>query len=240
MSNPFKVGDKVRVLVDIKDAYQEVWHEAGSVDEITKIASDGEGLMFSTKLGTHYTNVEMVEPLEKSPLSQYIMLTLELHALINDGKLESQEADDIRDDMEIFHYRKMTQEQNDLVDSLSGALNAETDVREGKEPLTIRRFHKFTEVNDSEGETWYFYIPLTDEEIEKIKTTISDDPEEAYALSNETLTEEEVDIIIKHCNDGIGYMAPHNKCSGINLPDEIDMERDDPFYKGECWIEEVV
>lgn len=239
MSNPFKKGDKVRTLVDIKDAYQEVWHEAGSVDEVTKIASDGEGLMFSTKLGTHYTNVEMVDPVEKSLLNKHLVLELKLHALVDQGKCDSEEADDLRDEMDNPEcYWKLTEEQRDLTNKLSAALNDERDVREGKGKLTMRRYYKFTECNDWEGEEWNFYIPLTDEEVERVKFLITKN-EDAYSLKDITLTEEEVDEIIKTNNDEryeAYYTAPHNKCSGINLPDKIDMEEDDPFYKGQCWV----
>jgi len=56
--NPYKVGDKVRLLVDVKDAYQETWHSEGSVVKITRIHKDGEGLMFDSNLGIHFTLVE--------------------------------------------------------------------------------------------------------------------------------------------------------------------------------------
>lgn len=57
IEHPFKVGDMVKIDEDIKDAYGEVWHEAGDELEITKIADDGEGLMFSSNLGIHCTKV---------------------------------------------------------------------------------------------------------------------------------------------------------------------------------------
>lgn len=52
--NPYKAGDKVRLLSPIKDSYQETWHDAGDVLEVKSIASDGEGLMFGSDLGIHY------------------------------------------------------------------------------------------------------------------------------------------------------------------------------------------
>lgn len=55
--NRFKIGDKVRLLHPIKDAYQETWHDKGDILEIKYIASDGEGLMFDSNLGIHYTKV---------------------------------------------------------------------------------------------------------------------------------------------------------------------------------------
>jgi hypothetical protein len=59
IKNPFKPGDKVKIKVDIKDAYQETWHKNGDIETIKKISSDGVGVMFWSDLGTHFKNVEM-------------------------------------------------------------------------------------------------------------------------------------------------------------------------------------
>lgn len=65
-NNPYKKGDKVRLKVSIKDAYQEVWHEKGEILEIKAIHNDGKGLMFWSDLGTHFKNVEPVAGLYAS------------------------------------------------------------------------------------------------------------------------------------------------------------------------------
>ena len=57
MSNPYKVGDKVKLLTALKDGYGEIWHEKGKVVEVKKIAPDGEGLMFTYDIGAHWSNV---------------------------------------------------------------------------------------------------------------------------------------------------------------------------------------
>jgi len=59
--NPYKVGDKVKILRDIKDSYHEIWHEKGDVLEVVSIDGDGEGLFFSSQLGIHFTEVEPVK-----------------------------------------------------------------------------------------------------------------------------------------------------------------------------------
>jgi hypothetical protein len=41
----------------IRDSYQEIWHDAGAVMQVTSIASDGEGLMFDSQLGIHFSDV---------------------------------------------------------------------------------------------------------------------------------------------------------------------------------------
>jgi hypothetical protein len=60
--NPYVVGDTVRIKQDIRDAYNEVWHTKGSEEVVTYLAEDGEGLMFGSNLGIHYSEVEMVKP----------------------------------------------------------------------------------------------------------------------------------------------------------------------------------
>jgi len=59
MENPYKIGDFVILTEDIKDAYGEIWHTKGSKVRVKYIASDGQGLMFSSNLGTHWKNVEL-------------------------------------------------------------------------------------------------------------------------------------------------------------------------------------
>jgi hypothetical protein len=68
-NNNIKVGDKVKILEDIKDAYEETWHEKGDILEVKYIAKDGEGLMFSSDLGIHYSKVTKIDP-KKMPYPQ--------------------------------------------------------------------------------------------------------------------------------------------------------------------------
>ena len=63
MNNPYKAGDRVKLKVDVKDAYLEVWHGKGELMRVERIASDGKGLMFLSGLGTHYKNVSKVRVL---------------------------------------------------------------------------------------------------------------------------------------------------------------------------------
>ena len=62
--NPYKPGDFVIIMRDVKDAYGDVWHDKGDSIEVIKIASDGNGLMFSSQLGIHYS--EVIPDLEKN------------------------------------------------------------------------------------------------------------------------------------------------------------------------------
>lgn len=62
VKNPYKKGDWVKLKISIKDAYQEVWHEAGEVIQVKYIHEDGKGLMFWSELGIHF---KYVEPAEK-------------------------------------------------------------------------------------------------------------------------------------------------------------------------------
>lgn len=59
--NPYVVGDTVRLKVELKDSYSEVWHKEGDIEVVNSIAPDGLGLMFASNLGTHFKNVELVK-----------------------------------------------------------------------------------------------------------------------------------------------------------------------------------
>lgn len=61
IKNPFGVGDIVRLKKDVKDTYSETWHDKGDIQAVDYIASDGVGLMFTSGLGTHFTNVKLVK-----------------------------------------------------------------------------------------------------------------------------------------------------------------------------------
>lgn len=56
--NPYKSGDWVRISEDIRDAYEEVWHRAGDRLQIKSVHKDGQGLMFGSDLGIHWTRVK--------------------------------------------------------------------------------------------------------------------------------------------------------------------------------------
>lgn len=75
-NNPFRPGDRVRIDHEIRDAYGEVWHPAGSVLEVKYIAGDGEGLMFSSDLGIHYSDVAPVEMANRPPTDRELLLRL--------------------------------------------------------------------------------------------------------------------------------------------------------------------
>jgi hypothetical protein len=95
-------------------------------------------------------------------------------------------------------------------------------------------YHCFKEVNNWEGETWRFYIILSDGQHRALSALLEGEyPEACYSLSEKTYTEEEVDFLVAQ-EDDCTYMAAHNKCGALNkLPAKIDWEDDDPFYKGQ-------
>lgn len=94
----------------------------------------------------------------------------------------------------------------------------------------MKQYYKFTEVNDWEGETWHFYIPVdgNKREIAKLKKEVDG---EFYIVNDELLPENEVDILCKH-SDG-GYMTTHNKLKGkLEIPNEKGRSIEDALYKG--------
>lgn len=97
-----------------------------------------------------------------------------------------------------------------------------------------KSYYKFTEHNDYEGETWHFYLPLTEEEVRYFNELEID--EDSYEFSDEPIEEKEVDILVKHSDSG--YMANHNKVSEIKwewISENLN-EDEDPFYKGQPFI----
>lgn len=108
-------------------------------------------------------------------------------------------------------------------------------------------FVKFTEHNDHEGEDWNFWLQLDGNEadLETLSEFLEQfDPDcESYELDLTPVPEEEVDILVKHSNQG--YMNYENKVSGTMTLPEIDLDRvatdddagyewlQDNFYKGD-------
>ncbi len=107
------------------------------------------------------------------------------------------------------------------------------------------QFVKFTEHNDHEGESWNFWLQLDSNktELNKLKkflteNDIEDNP--GYELDMTPVDESEVDIVIKHSDQG--YMDYNNKVTGkFEMPIyEDDGQEDsawefanDNFYKGD-------
>lgn len=94
---------------------------------------------------------------------------------------------------------------------------------------------KFTENNDHEGETWHFWILADGNESALGHFTSAIDGLEWYEIDLTPVPESEVDVLIKHTDSG--YMAYHNKLSGVLVLAPEDLKRiegdeDDPLYKG--------
>lgn len=105
---------------------------------------------------------------------------------------------------------------------------------------TVNSFAVLIERNDSEGETWRWYIPLAgnEEALKKLNHTMFSGriEEDSFDLDLTPVPEFEVDILIKHGGDTT-YMAAHNKLEGLLvIPQEALTELGggsiDPLYKG--------
>jgi hypothetical protein len=95
-------------------------------------------------------------------------------------------------------------------------------------------FFKFTEKNEFEGETWNFYMPLTEEQEARIRELVAatDEQEVPYSLSEESVTEEEVDDLMV-TRGTTTVVAEHNKCGPLDteLPRSLYPENDF-FHRG--------
>lgn len=108
--------------------------------------------------------------------------------------------------------------------------------------MSNRRFVKFTERNENEGETWVFWLQLDGNDAELVKLwdlladledEDEDEPEfELDDWAEETLPEEHVDVLVKHAG-GTTYMAAHTKVVGtFTCPDELG-DGGRALYKGQ-------
>lgn len=111
--------------------------------------------------------------------------------------------------------------------------------------MNNRRFVKFIERNEWEGETWVHWLQVEGNEAEltKLWNLLADaqseegdedteEPEfELVDFEKETLSEEHVDVLVKHTE--CGYMAAHTKVVGkFVCPDELG-DGGRAFYKGD-------
>lgn len=100
--------------------------------------------------------------------------------------------------------------------------------------MNALRYFRFREVNDSEGETWDFYVPLKPSQHERLSETVSDN--DSYELSADGISEREVDQLIKNHPSSTSYIASINKCAPVkSIPKVTDWADDDPYYKGGPW-----
>lgn len=109
---------------------------------------------------------------------------------------------------------------------------------------TDLKFVRFNETNDHEGETWTFWLQVdgNEAELDKLANLICDlddaaeehEEPEFYLADHreETLSEEHVDVLVKHAG-GTTYMAAHTKVVGtFTCPDELG-DGGRVLYKGQ-------
>lgn len=54
-----KLGDQVMVDSHVRDAYGEIWHNAGDIVTIKRFTDDGLGVIFKwSDLGVHYSKIK--------------------------------------------------------------------------------------------------------------------------------------------------------------------------------------
>jgi hypothetical protein len=100
-------------------------------------------------------------------------------------------------------------------------------------------WYKFTEHNDNEGETWHFFIQLTQQEHNHIFDMLNncDGLEDYYQISDVPVDETELDVLVKHTDSG--YMDTYNKVKPPYKTDILKLdeeEAEDWFYKGRIWL----
>lgn len=90
---------------------------------------------------------------------------------------------------------------------------------------STKYYRAFTEYNEHEGETWTFYIPVENNEIEIEELQNLCENDRRYEVGDE-YTENEVDILVRHARGD--YMSDRQKLKGrLTAPKNIDH-----LYKG--------
>lgn len=89
-----------------------------------------------------------------------------------------------------------------------------------------RRFARLKETNDHEGETWYWYLLINDNWdnlvlLKEIVDQYSSEDEFELDLEN-SLSEGEVDTLVRHGNDTVMYQNQFNKVTGKMKKPEVD------------------
>ena len=103
----------------------------------------------------------------------------------------------------------------------------------------MKKYIKFTENNDWEGESWNFYLELdgNEKEIKKLQELLTDYEINDFALRNE-FDESDVDILVKHTDSS--YLHYENKIEGKfnieKLEEEIKKNKDNALYKGKICV----
>lgn len=100
-------------------------------------------------------------------------------------------------------------------------------------------YRAFVEINDWEGETWKFYIPVEENEdaLNALEKAFKADDECPYSISRKTYTTQEVKTLVKHAKSG--YYPTDNLCEGKLVIGEIPTDSEafitwsDKFYKGQ-------
>lgn len=110
---------------------------------------------------------------------------------------------------------------------------------------TEKRFARFVEVNEHEGETWNFWLELTGDNGSQLETlqehiwnATADEhgrpPEPAlqeFTLTEDVEDETIVDALVLY-SDEIGYMPTHQKVTGVfTCPEDLG-EHLEKLYKG--------
>jgi hypothetical protein len=96
-------------------------------------------------------------------------------------------------------------------------------------------YARFTEVNDWEGETWHFWLPIegNEEALRKLAELLDVEADsDEYQLSLEPRDELHVDALVDE-DDEPGYMSAQNKLEGVlTVPDTLG-ENCKALYKGD-------
>lgn len=91
-------------------------------------------------------------------------------------------------------------------------------------------YYRVTEDNDCEGECWNFFVPLTAEQVERLRAALADRKD--FSMQVRTYSEAEVQAFMgqEGCTS---YLPEYNRCAPltVEIPEDLDAF-DELFYKG--------
>lgn len=97
-------------------------------------------------------------------------------------------------------------------------------------------YRRFIETNDSEGETWSWWLQVEGNELELDRlsgflASFYDSDDVLHGVAEDVITGPEVDLLVRFAD--VGYYRSQNKVDGfLSLPDDLAAAFVDDLYKG--------
>ena len=94
-----------------------------------------------------------------------------------------------------------------------------------------RRYYEVSETNEGEGETWHFFVPLSEAEAERLRAYV-EAAGPAYRMGKEPTPEITIEVLMGR-EGSTSYYGEYNRCAPLeqSIPETFDPDND-RLYKG--------